>query len=152
MIYIDNEQLVTELKKLLLDSKCSQRDIAKKMGISPQAFQNLLNKKQLSFSDMKRVLDCVNCDLVVNFSMRSFPAANQTPAAAPIKITELEPQQQAAAPKVHKSQYRKFTADEAAKIDTARLLTDVRYQVQISSDFGMEVLSMLVEKARQENG
>ena len=50
MIYNSNEQLVTELKKLLLDTKCSQRDIAKQMGISPQALQNLLNKKQLSLS------------------------------------------------------------------------------------------------------
>ena len=71
MIYSSNEQLVTELKKLLLDTRYSQRDIAKQMGISPQAFQNLLNKKQLSFADLKRVLDCINCDLLVDFSVRS---------------------------------------------------------------------------------
>ena len=71
MIYSSNEQLVTELKKLLLDTRYSQRDIAKQMGISPQAFQNLLNKKQLSFADLKRVLDCMNCDLLVDFSVRS---------------------------------------------------------------------------------
>lgn len=51
MIYNSNEQLVTELKKLLLDTKCSQRDITKQMRISPQALQNLLNKKQLSLAD-----------------------------------------------------------------------------------------------------
>ena len=71
MVYNSNEQLVTELKKLLLDTKCSQRDIAKQMGISPQALQNLLNKKQLSFADLQRVLDCINCDLLVDFSIRS---------------------------------------------------------------------------------
>lgn len=71
MIYKSNEQLVTELKKLLLDTRYSQRDIAKQMGISPQALQNLLNKKQLSFADLKRVLDCINCDLLVGFSVRS---------------------------------------------------------------------------------
>ena len=60
MIYNSNEQLVTELKKLLLDTKCSQRDIAKQMGISPQALQNLLNKKQLS--------------LLVDFSVRPISA------------------------------------------------------------------------------
>jgi len=70
MIYNNNEQLVTELKKLLLDTRYSQRDIAKQMGISPQALQNLLNKKQLSFADLKRVLDCINCDLLVDFSIR----------------------------------------------------------------------------------
>lgn len=70
MIYNNNEQLVIELKKLLLDTKYSQRDIAKQMGISPQAFQNLLNKKQLSFADIKRILDCINCDLLVDFSIK----------------------------------------------------------------------------------
>lgn len=74
MRYNSNEQLVTELKKLLLDTKCSQRNIAKQMGISPQALQNLLNKKQLSFADLKRVLDCINCDLLVDFSVRSISA------------------------------------------------------------------------------
>ena len=73
MIYNSNEQLVTELKKLLLDTKCSQRDIAKQMGISPQALQNLLNKKQLSFADLKRVLDCINCDYWSIFLLDQFP-------------------------------------------------------------------------------
>ena len=63
MLYTDNEQLVIELKKLLLENKISQRDIAKSLDISPQAFQNLLNKKQLSFSDIKRILDCVDYQL-----------------------------------------------------------------------------------------
>ena len=77
MIYSSNEQLVTELKKLLLDTRYSQRDIAKQMGISPQALQNLLNKKQLSFADLKRVLDCINCDLLVDFSVRSVSAVTE---------------------------------------------------------------------------
>lgn len=75
MIYNNNEQLVTELKKLLLDTRYSQRDIAKQMGISPQALQNLLNKKQLSFADIKRVLDCINCDLLIDFSVRPVSAS-----------------------------------------------------------------------------
>ena len=74
MIYNSNEQLVTELKKLLLDTKCIQRDISKQIGISPQALQNLLNKKQLSIADLKRVLDCINCDLLVDFSVRPISA------------------------------------------------------------------------------
>ena len=77
MIYNSNEQLVTELKKLLLDTRYSQRDIAKQMGISPQALQNLLNKKQLSFADLKKVLDCINCDLLVDFSVRSVSAVTE---------------------------------------------------------------------------
>ncbi len=92
MIYNSNEQLVTELKKLLLDTKCSQRDIAKQMGISPQALQNLLNKKQLSFADLKRVLDCINCDLLVDFSVRpiSVVQAAGEPINGYIKIPDTQ--------------------------------------------------------------
>ena len=83
MIYSNNEQLVTELKKLFLDTKRSQRDIAKQMGISPQALQNLLNKKQLSFSDLKRVLDCINYDLLVDFSVRPISSVAKESIAVP---------------------------------------------------------------------
>jgi len=67
MLYENNEQLVIEFKKLLLDGKISQRDLAKSIGISPQAFQNLLNKKQLSFSDMKKILNCMGYELDIDF-------------------------------------------------------------------------------------
>lgn len=72
MLYTENEQLVIELKKLLLEKKISQRDIAKSLDISPQAFQNLINKKQLSFADIKRILECFNYNLEYDFT----PAAS----------------------------------------------------------------------------
>ena len=50
-----------------------------------------------------------------------------------------------------KYQYRIFTEQEAAKIDLNRLLSDNRYQVEIAMDFGMEVLSTLVNTARQQS-
>lgn len=68
MLYENNEKLVIELKKLFLDGNISQRDISKSLEISPQAFQNLLNKKQLSFADMKRILNCIGYELDVSFT------------------------------------------------------------------------------------
>lgn len=67
MLYENNEQLVIEFKKLLLDGKISQRDISKALNISPQALQNMLNKKQLSFADMRKILDCIGYKLNVDF-------------------------------------------------------------------------------------
>ena len=49
MIYSNNEQLVTELKKLLLDTRYSQRDIAKQMGIPPRLFKIYLTKNSSPF-------------------------------------------------------------------------------------------------------
>ncbi len=143
MIYKSNEQLITELKKLLLDTGYSQRDIAKQMNISPQAFQNLLNKKQFSFADLKRVLDCINCDLLVDFCARPTPATISagTPAHAPGHT--------AAAAENTKKQYRRFTPKDAGQIDRQRLVSDIQYQLDISLEFGSDVLSSLLAEAKQ---
>ena len=43
--YINNTQIVKEIKKLMLDSDISQRCIAEKLNITPQGLTKLLNKK-----------------------------------------------------------------------------------------------------------
>lgn len=67
MIYKDNNQLKNEFKKFLIDNNISQREIAKKMEISPQGLSNLLNKKNLSFNDIKKILDVIDYDLHFEF-------------------------------------------------------------------------------------
>ena len=44
--YENNEQIVIEIKKLMLETKMSQREIADKMNIKPQGLTKLLNKKK----------------------------------------------------------------------------------------------------------
>lgn len=57
-------------------------------------------------------------------------------------------QQDASTPRKHHTQYRRFTESEATQTDPGRILTDALYQLQISWDFGMDVLNTLAEKAR----
>lgn len=147
MIYTDNEQLVTELKKLLLDTKNSQRDIAKKMGISPQAFQNLLNKKQLSFADLKRILDCMNCNLIVDFSLRSSLNHANISDDTSIKAVVMDDTKQEESPN---KQYKQLTDSELSQIDLKRLVDDPLYQIDMAQIYGMNVLSDLLEQARQQ--
>lgn len=64
--YIDNEQLKNEIKKAIIDNNTTSKAIADKLGISPQTYQHLINKKQLSFSDVKRICDAMNCDLNID--------------------------------------------------------------------------------------
>ena len=47
--YENNEQIVIEIKKLMLETKMSQREIADKMNIKPQGLTKLLNKKNFGF-------------------------------------------------------------------------------------------------------
>ena len=44
-IYENNEQLIIEIKKLMLENKISQRQVAAHIGVTPQGFTKLLSKK-----------------------------------------------------------------------------------------------------------
>ena len=65
--YSSNEQLVEELNKLLIQKKISKTEVAARLGINPQGLNSLLNKKNFSFNDLKRILDVIDVEMKVNF-------------------------------------------------------------------------------------
>ena len=67
MIYYNNEQLITELKKTMLESKTSQKRIADQLGIKPQSLTNLFNKKNFSFEDARKILAIMGYQLSFDF-------------------------------------------------------------------------------------
>ena len=66
-VYRNNEQLLIELKKLMLETKITQREIATKLNIKPQGPTKLLNKKNFSFEDAQKILAVMGYDLIVDF-------------------------------------------------------------------------------------
>ena len=66
-VYRNNEQLLIELKKLMLETKITQREIATKLNIKPQGLTKLLNKKNPSFEDAQKILAVMGYDLIVDF-------------------------------------------------------------------------------------
>ena len=66
-IYEDNDQLKKELKKCIIDNGYTAKMICDNLGILPQTYQTLINKKNFSFADMKRILDCMNVKLHIDF-------------------------------------------------------------------------------------
>lgn len=65
--YKDNEQIVIEIKKLMLEKQISQREIAKQLNIKPQGLTKLLNKKNFGFEDAQKVLSAMGYDLIIDF-------------------------------------------------------------------------------------
>ena len=55
-VYKDNEQILIEIKKIMLEAKTTQREIANKLGIKPQGFTKMLNKKNLALKMLKKYL------------------------------------------------------------------------------------------------
>lgn len=69
IIYKDNEQIVIEIKKLMLEKKISQREIANKLNIKPQGLTKILNKKNFGFEDADKILSAMGYDLIVDFQV-----------------------------------------------------------------------------------
>lgn len=78
MLYASKEQLIIEFKKILLDKQISQREIAQKLNITPQALTKIINKQNFSFDDMEKLLAAVDYDMVIQF----VPAATDADQAA----------------------------------------------------------------------
>ena len=70
MIFKSNEQIKDELTKLLIDEKVTKKDLAQRIDVSPQHLQNILNKKNLSFEDMHRLLSALGYDLEIEFKKK----------------------------------------------------------------------------------
>ena len=68
--YRDSDQILTEIKKAMLDAKVTQREIADKLGIKPQGLTKMLNKKNFSFEDARKILAAMDYDLIIDFQNR----------------------------------------------------------------------------------
>lgn len=64
IVYNDNQQVIIELKKLMLETNITQREVASRLNLSPQAFNKLLNKKNFGFEDAQKILKAMGFYLV----------------------------------------------------------------------------------------
>ena len=69
--YKNNEQVIIEIKKLMLEKQISQREIAERLNIKPQGLTKLLNKKNFGFEDAQKILSAIGYDLIINFQQSS---------------------------------------------------------------------------------
>ena len=68
IVYENNQQIVIEIKKLMLEKQISQREIAEKLGIKPQGLTKLLTKKNFGFEDAEKILSAMGYKLILDFS------------------------------------------------------------------------------------
>lgn len=65
--YTDNEQLRKEVKKMVIDSGMSQKEVSEKMGCKPQQYTNIVGKENFAFRDVKRIANAAGFRLMVEF-------------------------------------------------------------------------------------
>ena len=66
-IYENNDQLKKELKKLVIDSGKTQKEVAEKMEVKPQQYTNIVNKENLAFRNVKRIAISCGYELRIDF-------------------------------------------------------------------------------------
>lgn len=66
-IFSDNEQLKREVKKMVIDSGLTQKQVAEKMEVKPQQYTNIVNKENFSFKDVKRIADACGYKVQIEF-------------------------------------------------------------------------------------
>ena len=69
--YESNEQVVVEIKKLMLENHISQREIAEKLNIKPQGLTKMLTKKNFGCEDAQKILSAMGYQLVLDFDFVS---------------------------------------------------------------------------------
>lgn len=160
--YENNEQILIEIKKLLLESKTTQKEIADKLGIKPQGLTKLMNKKNFGFEDAKKILSAMGYELMIDFKkieshepspkhQREFDQTMERDKA--LLNNELLEESNISDTKQKDSpnkQYKQLTDSELSQIDFKRLVKDVLYQIEIGEIYGEEVLPNLLEYARQQ--
>lgn len=67
MKYNNNECLMNEYDKLLIDLNLKKQDIADILGISKQTLYALTQKKHITFDDMKKILNACGYELEYQF-------------------------------------------------------------------------------------
>ena len=67
VIYKNNEQLVNELKKVMIDTNTKQVDLANMMDVPKQAITKIFNKKNLTCDDMQKLLSLMGYELHIDF-------------------------------------------------------------------------------------
>ena len=72
-IYKDNKQVAIEIKKLILESKITQREIATILDIKPQGLTKMLSKKNLGFEDIQKILTAMGYHLTIDFTKTPEP-------------------------------------------------------------------------------
>lgn len=78
-IYTNNKQLRNELKELINTSNYKNIEIAEKMGISRQNYNNIINvKKNINCDDIKNILDVIDYDLIITFAPKKDKKTSQT--------------------------------------------------------------------------
>ena len=115
--YEDNEQLKKELKKIIIDSGLSQKEVALKMGCKPQQYTNIVNKTNLAFKDVRRIANAIGLNLCISFEPARASGIDPEREAGEYKMPEPEPERPFTFPPKAKERTREEEIMQLQKVE-----------------------------------
>ncbi len=138
-----------KLWKLLIDKKMTKENFRILIKASPTTIAAMGKGEGISPKVLERICIAFKCQPGDIMEYVFNKADSSPPAAISTKEPVHTPEQTTAAVKNTEKQYRRFTPKDAEQIDRQRLISDIQYQLEISLEFGSDVLSALLTEAKQ---
>ena len=149
----------TRLFHLLLDRNIKKGELQEMAGVTASIMARLGKNETVKSDTIEKICCALNCqpgDIMEYVPADTAQAPEMPHAAAGTQKADKSPSRAETTPHtsghVHKGRYNQFTAMDEKEIDTKRLLTDPRYQQEISDTFGGDMLLFLVDKDRMQQG
>ena len=67
MIYSNTQDLLTEIRKKMLDEKINIKELANRMNKSPSAVSMALKQKNISIESLNDICQAMNLNIDINF-------------------------------------------------------------------------------------
>ena len=67
MLYSNTQDLLTEIRKKMLDEKINIKELANRMNKSPSAVSMALKQKNISIESLNNICQAMNLNIDINF-------------------------------------------------------------------------------------
>lgn len=67
MLYSNTQDLLTEIRKKMLDEKINIKELANRMNKSPSAVSMALKQKNISIESLNDICQAINLNIDINF-------------------------------------------------------------------------------------
>ena len=73
MLYSNTQDLLTEIRKKMLDEKINIKELANRMNKSPSAVSMALKQKNISIESLNDICQAMNLNIDINFIKKTIP-------------------------------------------------------------------------------
>lgn len=161
------------IKQIMIERDISVKTLSKMMGVKPQILSNKLYRDTFTYNDYIKIVNLLGCTVqtVISDTKKTF-INSYVPREVKLKRKDsnndsnkdsnnnsnninyiISKEAIPTIPVINKKDKEQeifFTEEDIKKFDLHKLLVNISYQMEIAETFGMDILAVLLDKARQQ--